>query len=257
MTYKNLIVEKQQNALVLVINRPSKLNALNFETLKELDHFFSNVKLPNEASGIIITGAGNKAFVAGADINEFVTLSADNGREVAQEGQRIFGLIASCPLPVIAAVNGYALGGGCELALACHMRLASKNAVFGQPEVNLGIIPGYGGSQRLSHLVGYGRAIEITSTARNVMAEEALNIGLLNHLVEQDELMNICHDIINQIAKKPPIQVNYVIQSCLASYQPDGFATEAKLFGECMKTDDFEEGVSAFLEKRKADFKGK
>jgi enoyl-CoA hydratase len=175
---------------------------------------------------------------------------------VAKEGQDICFLIENCPKLVIAAVNGYALGGGCELALACHIRIGAENAVFGQPEVNLGIIPGYGGSQRLTKLVGTGRSIEIITTARNVMAQEALNVGLLNHLVSKEKLMEKCHEIANLIAQKPPIQINYAIKSILDSDKESGYRTEAYFFGECMKTNDFKEGVDAFLNKRKADFKG-
>lgn len=257
MEYSNIHIAKDQNAILLTINRPSKLNALNFQTLNEIKDFFENLDFPNDSSGIIITGAGDKAFVAGADINEFIKLTPENGTQVAKLGQYIYGLIENCPLPVIAAVNGYALGGGCELALACHMRIASEKAVFGQPEVNLGIIPGYGGSQRLPQLVGKGRAIEIITTARNINATEALEIGLLNHLVPSEELLERCHNIINQIATKPPIQVSIAIQSVLASHTKEGYEIEANYFSDCMKTEDFKEGVDAFLNKRKADFKGK
>lgn len=256
MKYQNILISTAQNATILTINRPEKLNALNFQTLAEIKHFFEHTHLLN-TSGIIVTGAGHKAFVAGADIQEFTQLTPQNGQQVALEGQLIMNLIENCSLPVIAAVNGYALGGGCELALACHMRVASDQAVFGQPEVNLGIIPGYGGSQRLAKLVGKGRAIEIIATARNINAQEADNIGLLNHLVPKDELLNKCHEIINLIAKKPPIQIGYVIKSVTASDQSDGYQTEAHYFGECMKTQDFKEGVEAFLKKRTPDFKGK
>lgn len=255
MEYQNLLVEKVQNALVLTINRPEKLNALNFETLQEIKSFFSSVTI-KDAAGIILTGAGDRAFVAGADINQFIQLTPENGSQVAYDGQAIMFLIEKCPIPVIAAVNGFALGGGCELALACHMRVASKNALFGQPEVNLGIIPGYGGSQRLTKLVGTGRAIEIITTAKNINAQEAFDMGMLNHLVEAEELMDKCHEIINLIAKKPPIQVDYALQSVLDFNTETGYATEAKFFGECMKTEDFKEGVAAFLEKRKSVFKG-
>ncbi len=254
-SYLNLSVQKEQNALILTINRPEKLNALNFETLSELSDFFTHIKL-GDAAGIILTGAGEKAFVAGADINQFIQLTPENGTEIAKEGQRIMFLIENCPLPVVAAVNGFAFGGGCELALACHMRVASSNAVFGQPELNLGIVPGYGGSQRLAHLVGKGRALEIICTTRTVSAQEGLQIGLLNYLVEPHELIAKCHEIINQIAKKPPIQVHYALQSIMASSNSNGFETEAHFFGECMKTADFKEGVNAFLEKRKSTFKG-
>lgn len=255
MEYKNLSVAKEQNALVLTINRPDKLNALNFETLTEIKHFFTHLKR-QDASTVIVTGAGEKAFIAGADINEFIQLTPENGSEVAEEGHRIMFLIENSPIPVIAAINGYALGGGCELALACHMRVASTRAVFGQPEVNLGIIPGYGGSQRLTKLVSTGRAIEIICTARNVDAKEALEIGMLNALVEPEELMNKCHEISNLIALKPSTQVQYGMQSVLAAGTEKGYAVEAKLFGDCMKTEDFKEGVEAFLQKRKSNFKG-
>ena len=235
----------------------AKLNALNFQTLKELRHFFSHVKIGQAANGIILTGAGEKAFVAGADINEFVQLSAQNGSNVAKEGQDLMFLIENCPLPVIAAVNGYALGGGCELALACHLRIAVEHAVFGQPEVNLGIIPGYGGSQRLAQLVGKGRAIEIITTARNVKAAEAFQIGMLNYVVPQEDLLDKCHEIINIWATKPPIQIGYAIKSVNAAFTETGYETEANFFGDCMGTEDFEEGVDAFITKRKPKFEGK
>lgn len=257
MEYQNILIVREQNAIVVTINRPDKLNALNFLTLKELKYFFKHIKIGQAASGIIITGAGDKAFVAGADINEFVQLNSENGSQIATEGQELMFLIENCHLPVIAAVNGYALGGGCELALACHMRIATEKAVFGQPEINLGIIPGYGGSQRLTQLIGKGRAIEIITTARNIKASEALQIGMLNYIVPQEDLMNKCHEIINLIASKPPIQVSYVIQSVNAAFHETGYKTEASLFGKCMKTEDFEEGVDSFLSKRTPTFKGK
>ena len=257
MEYQNILVVREQKALVVTINRPDKLNALNFQTLKELKHFFESVRIGQGANGIILTGAGHKAFVAGADINEFIQLTITNGENVAKEGQEIMFLIENCPLPVIAAVNGYALGGGCELALACHMRIASKNAVFGQPEVNLGIIPGYGGSQRLAQMVGKGRAIEIITTARNVTADEALTIGLLNYVVEQDNLIAKCHEIINLLSTKPPIQISYAIKSVNAAFQTNGYEVEADYFGKCMNTSDFEEGVEAFIKNRKPKFEGK
>lgn len=257
MEYQNIVVVREQHALIVTVNRPDKLNALNFQTLKELKHFFENVRIGQGASGVILTGAGNKAFVAGADINEFVQLTTQNGRGVAEEGQEIMFLIENCPLPVIAAVNGYALGGGCELALACHMRIAAENAVFGQPEVNLGIIPGYGGSQRLTQIIGKGRAIEMITTARNVKADEALQIGLLNYVVDQGNLIDKCHEIINVLAKKPPIQVSYALKSVNAAYKQNGYEVEADFFGQCMKTKDFEEGVEAFIHKRKPKFEGK
>lgn len=257
MTYTNIKITTERNAIILTISRPEKLNALNFDTLNEIKHFFEHLAFPNSSSGIIITGAGEKAFVAGADINEFIKLTPENGTQVAKLGQYIFGLIENCPLPVIGAINGYALGGGCELALACHLRVASERAVFGQPEVNLGIIPGYGGSQRLPQLIGKGRAIEVICTARNVGAEEALEIGLLNYLVNADDLLGKCHDLIDEIAKKPPIQVSLAIKSVLASYENNGYEIEADFFSDCMRTQDFKEGVDAFLNKRKANFKGR
>ena len=256
MSYQYIKTSTEQHAIILTINRPDKLNALNFDTLKEIQHFFENLEFPNSHAGIIITGAGEKAFIAGADITEFITLTPENGNEVAKTGQHIYSLIENCPIPVIGAINGYALGGGCELALACHMRVASENALFGQPEVNLGIIPGYGGSQRLPKLVGKGRAIEIITTARNVKASEALEIGLLNYLVPLEQLIDKCHEIINLIATKPPIQVSIAIQSVLASDTNAGYEVEAKHFADCMRTKDFKEGVDAFLNKRKANFKG-
>ena len=257
MEYQNILIVRDQNALIVTINRPDKLNALNFQTLKELIHFFTHVKIGQAASGIILTGAGEKAFVAGADINEFIQLTIKNGSNVAKEGQTLMFLIENCPLPVIAAVNGYALGGGCELALACHMRIAVEHAVFGQPEVNLGVIPGYGGSQRLAQIVGKGRAIEIITTARNVTAAEAFQMGMLNYVVPHEDLFDKCHELINIFATKPPIQIEYAIKSVNAAFTDEGYQTEAEFFGACIGTEDFEEGVDAFIAKRKPKFKGK
>jgi enoyl-CoA hydratase len=256
MTYTNLLVSTLGNATLLTINRPERLNALNFETLQELKHFFEHAEDLYSAA-IILTGAGQKAFVAGADITQFTKLTPENGSQVAKDGQDIYFLIEQCKKPVIAAVNGFALGGGCELALACHMRVATESAIFGQPEVNLGIIPGYGGSQRLAKLIGSGRAIELVATARNINATEAYQLGLLNYVVSADMLLAKCTEIVDLIAQKPPIQVYYAMQSVLAYDTPNGYKLEAKLFGECMKTEDFKEGVDAFLNKRKAEFKGK
>lgn len=254
--YKNILLEVVDSIATLTINRPEKLNALNFETLKELNSALDQISESQEIKGLIITGSGEKAFVAGADINEFTSIQ--NAEEVAQNGQRIFAKIENLNKPVIAAIQGYALGGGCELALACHMRVAAENAIFSQPEVNLGLIPGYGGTQRLTHLVGKGKAIELITTADMVDAQEAFKIGLLNYVVPVDQLLEKCFEILNKIKNKPPISIALSIEAINTSVNnpENGYQTEAKCFANSTKTKDFTEGTSAFLEKRKANFKG-
>jgi enoyl-CoA hydratase len=259
MAYKNLKLDIKNNILYLIINRPDKLNALNFQTLDELRDAMREAYEDKEVRGIIITGEGEKAFVAGADISEFTTVNKLNSRKVAENGQEIFRLIEMCPKPVIAAVNGFALGGGCELALACHMRIASENAKLGLPEVTLGILPGYGGTQRLTLLVGKGKAFEMIMTGDMINAEHALQIGLVNYVVPQSELLAKCESIMEKIISRAPVAIAQTVECVNAVYNEtkDGYEVEANSFAICTKTEDFKEGTNAFLEKRKPTFKGK
>jgi len=214
----------------------------------------------NQVKGIILTGEGDKSFVAGADIKELSSLSKEQAFALAQKGQKLFKDIEDSPKPIIAAVNGFALGGGCELAMACHIRIATENAKFGQPEVNLGIIPGYGGTQRLTQLVGRGKALELILTADFISAQEAKAIGLVNHVVaNREELMDLATKMLTKILSKSPVAIGHVIKSVNAGFNGEevGYQTEAESFAACAASEDFQEGTSAFLEKRKADFKGK
>jgi len=243
--------------LTITINRPEKLNALNKTVISELESIIQDCYSNNEVHGLIITGSGNKAFIAGADISEFKELSKEEGIELAQKGQKLFKLIEELPKPVIAAVNGFALGGGCELAMCCHIRLASTNAKFGQPEVNLGIIPGYGGTQRLTQLVGKGKSLELILSGNIIDANEALKIGLVNHVFEPDILIQQSENLLQTILAKSPQAISKSIQAVNAFYQKeiDGFEKEVELFGECFGTSEMHEGVTAFIEKRKPDFR--
>lgn len=257
--YENILTENQDGILVLTINRPAKLNALNQGTLAEIKQAITAVYTDQTVKGVIITGSGEKAFVAGADIAEFSGLDAAKGRALAQNGHDIFFLIERCPKPVIAAVNGFALGGGCELAMSCHLRVASSNAKFGQPEVNLGLIPGYGGTQRLVQLIGKGRAMELLLTSDMLDAEKAHAYGLVNHVVEPAELLGKCKEILAKVFSKAPLAIGATITSVNALFEDgkDGFATEVNEFGKLVETGDFIEGTTAFMEKRKANFTGK
>ena len=258
MTFDNLIASELNGILIITINRPDKLNALNKKTLQELQTAFSYALSNKEVKGVILTGAGHKSFVAGADIAEFVGLSHEEGKKVAQHGQDIFKQIENFPKPVIAAVNGFALGGGCELSMACHLRLASENAKFGQPEVNLGLIAGYGGTQRLIQYLGKTKAMELHMTADTITAEQALQYGLVNYVVPQDILITKCMELMEKIKAKSPKAITAVINSVNAYFENgvDGFKMEIEEFGKCVATEDFKEGTSAFLEKRKAIFSG-
>jgi enoyl-CoA hydratase len=257
VTYKNILTTVKNEILTITINRPDKLNALNRETIQEIGGAVNDAANDSSIAGIIITGSGPKAFVAGADITEFLNVSVEEGKKLSEAGHKVFRSIELCPKPVIAAVNGFALGGGCELAMACHMRIASDNAKFGQPEVNLGLIPGYGGTQRMVHLIGKGKAMELMMTTDMVDAQTALQCGLVNHVTTQDALLAKCEEILNKIKTKSPKAIAGIIKSVDANYSDgvDGYKTEIDEFGKLFGTDDFKEGVGAFLEKRKANFK--
>jgi enoyl-CoA hydratase len=258
-TYNNLLLQIDKGILTLTINRPDKLNALNIETVNELREAFQQVYDDPAIKGVIVTGAGEKAFVAGADISEIAALNEVNARKFAENGQEVFALIENCHKPVIAAVNGFALGGGCELAMACHLRIATSKAKFGQPEVNLGVIPGYGGTQRLTQLIGKSKALELMMTGDMLPATEAYRLGLVNYVEESPEQMFArCQEILQKIMQKAPLAIGMVIDCVNAVYRPeeDGYQTEANNFASCCKTEDFKEGTQAFLEKRKAEFRG-
>jgi enoyl-CoA hydratase len=260
MNYENILLSLNNRILRITINRESKLNALNKLTLAELHAALSNAFTNPEVGGIILTGAGPKAFVAGADISEFADLNTDEGRIFAQEGHhKVFDRMHDSEKPVIAAINGFALGGGLELAMACHIRIASDNARLGLPEVTLGLIPGYGGTQRLSQLVGRGRALEMILTADMIPAAKALEIGLVNEVVAPENLLAAAEEKMNKILSRAPIAVGAAINAVNASLTDgvNGFEEEINQFARCFDTADFKEGVSAFLEKRPAQFKGR
>ncbi|TDQ16507.1 enoyl-CoA hydratase [Algoriphagus boseongensis] len=257
--FANILTEEKNGLLYLTINREDKLNALNFDTLEELKSIFEEVVDNKAIKAVIITGAGEKAFVAGADISEIANLNEVNARKFAENGQEIFAMIENCHKPVIAVTNGFTLGGGCELAMACHMRIASANAKFGQPEVNLGIIPGYGGTQRLTILAGKGKAFELMMTGDMIGAEEAKNLGLVNHLLPtKAEAIAKAEEIIGKIMSKAPLAIGMIVDCVNAVYlsEENGYQTEANSFARCVKSGDYKEGTSAFLEKRKPVFKG-
>ena len=258
--YTTLITNLENGIFTITINRPDKLNALNKTVIEELSAALDEVYSNAEIRSAMVTGAGPKAFVAGADITEFLTLDAAGGKELAQRGQdMVFSKIENAPKPIVAAVNGFALGGGCELAMACHFRLASENAKFGQPEVNLGLIPGYGGTQRLTQLVGKGRAMEMLMSANMIDANTALQYGLVNYVVPAEELLNKTKSILELINSKAPLAVAACIKAANAVFDEsqNGYQTEIDAFAECFATEDMKEGTTAFLEKRKAAFKGK
>ncbi len=260
MNFENLLFEKKDNFVKITINRPDKLNALNKETLTEIGRAFDEIESDSSIRGVLMTGSGEKAFVAGADILEISTLDNISGTEFALEGQEVFNKIEQCSKPVVAAINGFALGGGCELALACHIRIASENAKFGQPEVNLGIIPGFGGTQRLPRIIGKGRALEMLMTGNMIDAHEAYRIGLLNQLTSKENLINMAEKILNTIVEKGPYAIKMVISAVndgLDKKLSSALNEEANLFGQTCATEDKHEGTSAFLEKRKPNFTGK
>ena len=259
--YINLISEFDEGILTLKVNREQKLNALNIQTLQELRTAVRSIYDRQEIKGAIITGSGSRAFVAGADISEIAGLEEKEAREFAENGQQVFQLIEDCPKPVVAAVNGFALGGGCELAMACHLRVALNSAKFGQPEVNLGIIPGYGGTQRLTQLIGKSRALELMMTADIITAQKAAEYGLVNYLADSPEaMMQKCREILDKVTAKAPIAIGLVVDSVNAVYKhskESGYQVEARNFGICCSTNDFKEGTRAFLEKRPPKFQGK
>ena len=259
MNYQTILFTTDNCIATITINRPDKLNALNKTVMDELSAAVDEVYKNPEIKSAIITGAGPKAFVAGADISEFIGLNKEEGMKLAKKGQDFFFKIENCPKPIIAAVNGFALGGGCELAMSCHFRIAAENAKFGQPEVNLGLIPGYGGTQRLTQLIGKGRSIELLISANMIDANTALQYGLVNHVVAHEELLHKARSILEVINSKAPLAVGACIKSANAAFDEsqNGFNTEVNEFGNCFVTEDMKEGTAAFLNKRKADFKGK
>lgn len=259
MSYHNILSESNNGITTITINRPSKLNALNRDTIQELHEALDVASQSKDIKVIIVTGSGEKAFVAGADISEFADFNIEEGGRLAAKGQELlFDFVENLSTPVIAAVNGFALGGGLELAMACHFRLASDNAKMGLPEVSLGVIPGYGGTQRLPQLVGKGRAMEMIMTAGMIDAETALNYGLVNHVTPQEELLATAQKIAGKIMRNSSVAIAEAIAAINANYKVgvDGYKAEIEAFGNCFGTADFKEGTTAFLEKRKADFPG-
>jgi len=257
MSYNNLTYEIENRINIISINRPEKLNALNIETFSEIDHAIKSSVANDEVRIIIITGVGEKAFVAGADIKEFVNFTMEQGSELSESGHKILSeTIEGCPKPIIAAINGYALGGGLELAMACHIRVASENSKMGLPEVSLGVIPGYGGTQRLPQLVGKGRALDMILTAKMIDTDEALAYGLINYKTDQTELMDFVKNISGKILANSSNAIKNAIKSVNANFEKgiDGFKVEINEFGKCFETKEFNEGTSAFLNKRKPDF---
>lgn len=251
-------VKIEEGIALLTIERPEALNAINKEVMESLRVFFADHAGDRSLRGVIITGSGEKAFAAGADIKEFSSLSEEEGAALSKKGQDVYFLMEHFHAPVVAAVNGFALGGGCELAMACHMRIAGEKAKFGQPEINLGLIPGYGGTQRLVQYIGKPKAIELLLTADMINAEEALRLGLVNRVCEAGKEVETAKNLLLKIAEKAPIAVDYMLQCVNANdNSTEGYVMEHKLFGKCIVTEDAREGAAAFVEKRKAHFKGK
>jgi enoyl-CoA hydratase len=257
--YQTLLTSLENQILTITVNRPDKLNAINATVMSELDSVMDEVYSNTEIRSAILTGAGPKSFVAGADIREFQGLSVEEGSKLAKRGLDVFFKIENSPKPVVAAVNGFALGAGCEVAMACQFRIASENAKFGQPEVNLGLIPGYGGTQRLVQLMGKGRAIELLVSGNMIDANTALQYGLVNHVVPHEQLLDKAKSILSVVNSKAPLAIAKCIEAANAVYDEskDGYEIEIKGFGECFGTEDMKEGTAAFLEKRKAEFKGR
>lgn len=260
MVYRNLITRKEKGVGWIIINRPEKLNALNTETIKELKEAFLSFEDDPEVKAVILTGSGKKAFVAGADIGELSRLDSSTGKQYVLDGQKLTQLIENFKKPVIAAINGYALGGGTEMALSCHIRVASEKAKMGQPEVKLGLIPGFGGTQRLARLVGKGKAMELILSGKAIDARDALAIGLVNRVVPAEELFPACESLAREIIANAPLALEYSIEAInkgLDRSLEEGLLLEADLFGSACATEDIKEGTQAFLEKRWAHFQGK
>ena len=260
MDFKNLLFEVKNLIAIITVNRPKKLNALNEETIKELGLAINEVQNNSEIKAAILTGSGEKAFVAGADISELSKLGIIEATEASRLGQQVFSKFEKCPKPVVALVNGFALGGGCELAMSCHFRIASVTARFGQPEVSLGLVPGYGGTQRLPRLVGRGIALELLLTGDMISAQRAYEIGLVNKVVPQTDLLEEGIKMLSKIISNGPVAVKYCIEAVhhgLNSSLETGLAIEANYFGMAFGTEDKKEGITAFLEKRKTEFMGK
>ncbi len=257
--YTTLLTSLENRIFTITINRPNKLNALNKDVFTDLNTALDEIESNEEIKSVIITGAGDKAFVAGADISEFDTLNKEQAKALAKRGQDIFARIENASKPIVAAVNGFALGGGCELAMSCHFRVASEKAKFGQPEVNLGLIPGYGGTQRLVQLIGKGKALELLMTAHMIDANEAKELGLVNYVTTSETLLDHTRKILDIINTKAPLAVAGCIKAANAVFDEsiDGYHLEIETFGNCFDTEDMKEGVAAFMEKRKAAFKGK
>ena len=260
-TYTNLLAETRPDGIMLLtVNRPAQHNALNKVTLDELSAALTAAREEATVKAVLLTGTGPKAFIAGADITEFVGMSADDSQAFAERGQQVLGQLETLPKPVLAAINGFALGGGCEVAMACHLRVASESASLGQPEVKLGIIPGYGGTQRLTRLVGRGKALELMLTGAPVSAAEALRLGLVNHVVPANQVLPFSINLIKQMLHWAPIALAKVIEAVNAIGGTDeaaGYAAEVQAFADCCNTEDFREGANAFVEKRVPEFKGK
>ncbi len=259
MNFENILIDIAVNTATITINRPSKLNALNKDTIAELHEAFMQLDANKDIKAIIITGSGEKAFVAGADISEFANFSISEGGKLAAQGQELlFDFVENLSTPVIAAINGFALGGGLELAMACHFRVASTNAKMGLPEVSLGVIPGYGGTQRLPQLVGKGLAMEMIMTAGMIDAQKALERGLVNYAVSQEELLPLCEKLASKISRNSSVAISKGIKAINDGFKDgvNGFQSEIEQFGKCFGTEDFKEGTSAFLNKRKAEFPG-
>ena len=255
--YETISAELTDKIYIITINRPDKLNALNKTVIRELGEAIDEVYKNPLIRAAIITGSGSRAFAAGADIRGFAGLSKEEGKSLAKQGMDVFFKIENAPKPIVAAVNGFALGGGCELAMACHFRICSETAQFGQPEINLGLIPGYGGTQRLTRYIGKGPALEVILTGNAISATLALQYGLVNHITSPDELMNKTKSILLQIISKAPLAISKSIAAVnAADGNSDGYTLETRLFGECFATEDMKEGIAAFLEKRSPVFQG-
>lgn len=260
MNYKTILTEVTDKIALITINRPDKLNAINLEVISELESVLGELEKNSDVGVLILTGAGEKSFVAGSDISALANFTPEQAKEYSLVGNKVLSKMQNYPKPIIAAVNGFALGSGCEIALACHIRIAADNAKFGQPEVNLGLIPGHGGTQRLARTVGIGKAFEMILTGNNIDANEALKIGLVNRVVPQADLRTAAFELARVILTKSPVANAIAIKAINATLEKplsEGLELEANLFSECFKTEDFVEGTKAFLEKRKPNFKGK